>query len=85
MNFYNFRTTAVNQFNASAPMVKCAIGRKGVTDFINSIKDRKFTTDNWDELKAIERTILSIGKEAEMNLLTQESRYYGKKYIAIAY
>lgn len=80
MNFYYFRTTAVNTFNASAKTVPCKLGAKGVTDLINSLHGKVFTNETWDELKAIERTILSVGKEAEMLLLTSESSVQGKKY-----
>lgn len=85
MNFYFFKTTAVNNFNASAKTVPCNLGVKGALELIGKAQDGTFNTSNWDELKAIERTILSIGKEAEMMLLTSESSYYGKKYIAIAW
>lgn len=84
-NFYFFRTTAVNQFNASAKMEHCNAGRNGVKQLIEKISKLTFTQDNWDDLKAAERSILAYGKEAEMNLLIQESTYYGKKYIAIQY
>jgi hypothetical protein len=85
MNFYYFKTTAVNEFNASAKTVPCQLGRKGVSTLISSLEGKIFDSTNWDNLKAIERTILSVGKEAEMSLLTKESTYYGKKYLAIAY
>lgn len=84
-HFYFFRTTAVHPSDTSNERVPCNAGSKAVTELILSTKDRTFKTSEWDNLKAIERTILSVGKEAEMMLLTTESSFYGKKYIAIAY
>lgn len=85
MNFYFFKTTAVNDFNASARTVPCNPGVKGVLELIGQAQDGSFDTSNWDELKAIERTILQHGKEREMLLLTSESSYYGKKYRGITW
>jgi hypothetical protein len=84
MNFYFFKTTAVNQFDASAKTVP-ALGRKDVIRLIGEAQDGEFTPANWNDLKAIERTILSVGKEAEMSFLVSESSFYGKKYIAVTF
>lgn len=82
--FYYLRTTAYQDY-VSGRRAPSKLGRAGVAHLVSRAQTESFNTTNWDELKAIERGMLSCALASEIPVIMTDSSTYGKKYLAVAY
>jgi hypothetical protein len=85
MQFYHFRTIAGTKKLMQLNTPPHSIGKKGISELVAMASAKKFDTTNWDELKGIEYAMLSIATSNGYFLITSESLFYGKRYIAVSY
>jgi hypothetical protein len=82
--FYYLRTTGSRDF-VSGKHVPHQLGQNGVNSLVAQVLSGTFSSDNWEDLKAIERTILSVALANEVPVIITDSPIYGKKYLAVAH
>lgn len=82
--FYYFRTTG-SKDQASGRRAPSPLGKAGVAHLVDRAQSETFNKENWEELKAIERGMLSCALANEIPVIITDSPTYGKKYLAVAY
>lgn len=82
--FYHFRTTAYQDY-VSGRRAASPLGKSGVSVLVSRAQNETFNTENWEELKAIERGMLCCALANEIPVIMTKSPTYGTKYLAVSY